>query len=89
MNKKIKERLEAKTQLTNNEHKELNRATFQVAILEQKISQAEFTPKSRQDISLACRILDLRDLETRLTFLEKLSLVDKLPKGILLNERYL
>jgi Holliday junction resolvasome RuvABC ATP-dependent DNA helicase subunit len=89
MNKKIKERLEAKTQLTNNEHKELNRAIFQIAILEQKISRAEFTPKSRQDISLACRILDLRDLETRLTFLEKLSLVDKLPKGILLNEKYL
>jgi Holliday junction resolvasome RuvABC ATP-dependent DNA helicase subunit len=89
MNKKIKDRLETKATLTPSEHKDLNRAIFQVAVLEQKISQAEFNPKSRQDISLACRILDLKDLETRLTFLENLSLVDKSSKGIMLNERYL
>lgn len=89
INKENKERLEKKMTLTNSERKDLNRATFQVAILENKISTAEFTPKSRQDISLACRILDLNDLEARLTFLEKLSLVDKTPQGILLNEKYL
>lgn len=84
-----KAKFEAKTSLSTSDHRLYNKACFQVALLGQKISSAEFTPKSRQDISLACRILDLRDLELRLTFLEKLSLVDKSPKGILLNERYL
>ena len=58
-------------------------------MLEAKLKNIEYSPKSRQDISLACRLLDLKELETRLTFLEKLSFIQKTPKGILLGEQYL
>lgn len=84
-----KEKLLKKASLSNAEHKELNRLTFQIMVTEQRINSAEFTPKSRQDISLACRILDLNDLETRLTFLEKLEFITKSSKGIMLHEAFL
>lgn len=90
--KEALERLETKlanAPLSAKEHREYNAARFQVAILTQKISTAEYAPKSRQDISLACRLLDENDLEERLSFLEKLSMVEKTSKGILLNEKYL
>ncbi len=83
-------RLENKgcSNLSNAEHRELNKCRFNISVLEQKLSTAEYVAKSRQDISLACRILDLNDLETRLSFLEKLSMVNKTPKGIMLSEIY-
>lgn len=84
-------RLEAKgiSNLSSAEHKEYNKCRFNISMLEQRINTAEYVAKSRQDISLACRILDLNDLETRLSFLEKLSMVNKTPKGIMLAEKYL
>lgn len=89
---KQKQKLETKsktTALSASEYRELNRLSFQILIAEQKISNTEFSPKSRQDISLATRILDMKDLEFRLTFLEKLEFICKTPKGIMLNEKYL
>lgn len=82
-------RLTAKgVKMTNADHRELNRAKFNVAVLEQKINNAEFIAKSRQDISLACRVLDLGDLEKRLSYLEKLEFITKTSKGIQLSEKY-
>jgi hypothetical protein len=57
-------------------------------MLEHKLATAEYVAKSRQDISLACRVLDLGDLEKRLSYLEKLSMIVKTPKGIMLDEQY-
>lgn len=74
--------------LSNAEHKEYNRAQFNVTVLTHKIATAEFVAKSRQDISLACRILDLGDLEKRLSYLEKLNKITKTPKGVMLHEQY-
>lgn len=88
--KELAERYEKKgiSKLSAAEHKEYNRAKFNVSMLSKKIETAEFVAKSRQDISLACRLLDLGDLEKRLSFLEKLSLIDKTSKGIMLHESY-
>ena len=87
---KIKEQLETKglTNLSKAEHKEYNRAKFQTIMLTEKINRAEPQPKSRQDISMACRLLDLKDLELRLSYLEKLSMIEKTPKGIILAKEY-
>lgn len=84
-------RLENKgcSNLSNAEHRELNKCRFNISVLEQKLSTAEYVAKSRQDISLACRILDLNNLETRLSFLEKLAFITKTPRGIALTETYL
>jgi hypothetical protein len=71
------------------EHKEYNRAKFNVTILSATIENAEFVFKSRQDISLACRVLDLRDLEVRLSYLEKLSYITKSSKGISINAAFM
>jgi DNA-binding Lrp family transcriptional regulator len=83
-------RLDAKglSNLSNSEHREYNKCQFNISVLENKINNAEYVAKSRQDISLACRLLDLNDLETRLSFLEKLNMVNKTPKGIMLSEIY-
>lgn len=81
--------LEQKATLTPAEHRELNAAKFKISMLTEKISSAEYTPKSREDISIACRILDLSDLEARLTYLEKLSMLTKTSRGIILNAEYL
>jgi hypothetical protein len=75
--------------LSSSEHKEYNRNMFNVAMLEHKLNTAEYVAKSRQDISLACRVLDLGDLEKRLSYLEKLGFVTKTSKGISLVEKYL
>ena len=87
---KIKEMLEAKgvKNLTHQEHKEYNRATFQIIMLTEKMKISEALPKSRQDISTALRLLDLNDLETRLSYLEKLSYVEKTSRGIVLAKKY-
>ena len=84
-------RLEHKgiTNLSSIDHREYNKCLFNISVLEQKINNAEYIAKSRQDISLACRVLDLADLETRLSFLEKVSMVVKTSKGIMLSERYM
>ena len=39
-------------------------------------------PRSRQDISIYCRLYDMRDLELRLGYMEKLGLVAKTKSGI-------
>ena len=82
-------RLEQKSLLSLTEHKEYNKCLFNISRLSQKIDITEYITKSRQDISLSCRILDLADLEIRLSFLEKLGMVIKTPKGIVLKEQYL
>jgi len=84
-------RLEKKgvNNLSSAEHREYNKCLFNISNLEQTINSAEYIAKSRQDISLACRCLDMNDLETRLSFLEKLNMVSKTPKGIMLSEAYL
>jgi hypothetical protein len=87
---KIKEYLEAKgpSTLSVYEHKEYNRAKFQILMLSEKINNAPPIPKSRQDISFACRLLDLKDLEMRLSYLESLNFIEKTPKGIYISEQY-
>ena len=87
---KIKAMLEAKgiNKLSPQEHKEYNRATFQIVMLTEKLNSAESLPKSRQDISLACRLLDLADLETRLSYLEKLNYITKTSRGIVIAKEY-
>ena len=87
---KIKEMLETKgvNSLTPQEHREYNRATFQTIMLNEKMKVAEPLPKSRQDISLALRILDLNDLETRLSYLEELSFIEKTPRGVVIAKDY-
>jgi Holliday junction resolvasome RuvABC ATP-dependent DNA helicase subunit len=86
----IKEHLETKgiKSLSLYEHKEYNRAKFQILMLTEKINNAPPIPKSRRDISLACRLLDLKDLEMRLTYLESLKFIEKTPKGICISENY-
>lgn len=87
--REVLERLEKKgSNLSNSDHKEYNRVKFNITVLEHKIATAEFVAKSRQDISLACRVLDLGDLEKRLSYLETLKMVSKTPKGIMLDEQY-
>jgi Holliday junction resolvasome RuvABC ATP-dependent DNA helicase subunit len=89
--RKVVARFEKKgiDKLSSSEHKEYNRTMFNVAMLEHKLNTAEYVAKSRQDISLACRVLDLGDLEKRLSYLEKLGFVTKTSKGISLVEKYL
>ncbi len=86
----IKQELETKglSKLSSGEHKEYNKAKFQILLLTEKLNNSEPLPKSRQDISLACRLLDLKDLELRLTYLEKLSYIEKTPKGIVIAKEY-
>jgi len=86
----IKDHLEAKglSNLSQAEHREYNKAKFQVMVLTEKINRAEPAPKSRQDISLALRLFDLKDLELRLTYLEKLSMIEKTSKGIQIAKEY-
>ena len=87
---KLKTYLENKglSTLSAYEHKEYNKAKFQIFMLSEKINTAPPIPKSRQDISLACRLLDLKDLEVRLSFLESLNFIEKTPKGICISEQY-
>lgn len=87
---KIKTHLEEKglSSLSSYEHREYNKAKFQIFMLTEKINNAPPIPKSRQDISLACRLLDLKDLEVRLSFLEGLNFIEKTPKGICISEQY-
>lgn len=40
-------------------------------------------PRSRQDISTFCRLYDMRDLELRLGYMEKLGVVEKTKSGVL------
>lgn len=86
----IKQTLEDKglVNLSHTEHKEYNKAKFQILILSEKINNAEPLPKSRQDISLALKLLDLKDLEVRLTYLEKLSMIEKTSRGIIIAKQY-
>lgn len=70
---------------TQAQHNRYNSLKFKVFTLEQRLSVAEYVPKSRQDIALGCRLLDMANLESRLSYLEKLNLITKTPKGILLT----
>ena len=87
---KIKEELENKglSNLTQEEHQLYNRAKFQTMILTEQVNAAEPIPKGRQDISLACRLLDLRDLEVRLSYLESIGFIEKTTRGIVLAKEY-
>ena len=85
---KVKECLEQKGNLSLTEHKQYNVATFQIMMLTEKLKSAPPRPKSRQDISLALRLLDLTDLELRLSYLEKLNMIVKGSRGITIAEQY-
>ena len=50
---------------------------------EEQEAQAPNMPRSRQDISTYCRLYDMRDLELRLGYMEKLGVVTKTKSGIL------
>jgi len=76
-----KEKLE-NNNLTSIRHKEYNSIRFKITVLENKVNNAEYIVKSRQDISLGCRILDLQDLEIRLSYLEINKYIEKTNKGI-------
>jgi Holliday junction resolvasome RuvABC ATP-dependent DNA helicase subunit len=49
---------------------------------EQQEANSPHMPRSRQDISTYCRLYDMRDLETRLGYMEKLGVVAKTKSGI-------
>jgi hypothetical protein len=50
---------------------------------EQQEQDAPNMPRSRQDISTFCRLYDMRDLENRLGYMEKLGIVEKTKSGVL------
>lgn len=45
--------------------------------------QSPYMPRSRQDISTFCRLYDMRDLEVRLGYMEKIGIIAKTKSGIL------
>lgn len=49
----------------------------------EKEAQAINIPRSRQDISTYCRLYDMRDLEIRLGYMEKLDVIMKTKSGII------
>ena len=46
-------------------------------------NQSSLMPRSRQDISTFCRLFDMRDLEVRLGYMEKIGVIAKTKSGIL------
>jgi hypothetical protein len=87
---KIKTKLEAKglKTLSVREHKEYNIAKFQTMMLIERLDTSEPIPKSIEDISSACKSLNLKDLELRLSKLETLEMIEKIPNGIAISKKY-
>ena len=55
----------------------------QLESYEQQEAESSNMPRSRQDISTYCRLYDMRDLEMRLGYMEKLGLVARTKSGVL------
>jgi len=82
----ISKKLDAFDSIVNPSEEELTEAIKLQKDLEEYIeyeTASPYMPRSRQDISTYCRLYDMRDLEIRLGYMEKLGVIAKTKSGIL------
>lgn len=68
---------------TDSQLKEAVELQETLELYRQEEESSPLMPRSRQDISTFCRLYDMRDLEMRLGYMEKLGVVAKTKSGIL------
>lgn len=80
-NKSLLAHLLLKPSKTESEQRNYMKSLAIVSTLSE-IQSGEFTPKGKEDIAMSCGMYDFKDVDTRLSFMQSLGLVEKTSRGV-------